>query len=423
MLRLQKTYRTGWDEMIRGYLETTTMHALMNVGLIDEMQKQPSVDIDEFAAHANLEPAVLQPLCEAFYCLGMFERSGARYSLSEKGRNIVEVMRGWLEVCYGYSEVFHSLEPLLRKEKVYSKRSLLAVGLREAHRWDRWCESRPLLPLVPFKVRRPSRLLLDDYDVPFAYIIGGKCRQPAVPDQRHQLGCQGHLQFLQSCQKSASHRSPSIFHLVFFASSAARSSSATRASMSSISMALAPCVSTRSAARSFVDGWVCWSTMTLSTVETAALADCCNRAVPCPNASRRAFRKTLSNSGSCCHRYKVRGVILTARAACSTFVVVRSARIASCCFGLNSVTFPDILRHPRRVHRQFFPMVDLFQKGLYFQALRRDSCDDHAARVKKDNDYDDFPYQRNERNSCVFEPRRGRRRNRNYFVRFVDSES
>src|ERR1039457_6787628 len=202
-------------------------------------------------------------------------------------------------------------------------------------------------------------------------------------------------------------------HRVFFDSSAARSSSATRASMSSISMALAPCVSTRSAARSFVDGWVCWSTMTLSTVETAALADCCNRAVPCPNASRRPFRKTLSNSGSCCHRYKVRGVILTARAACSTFVVVRSARIASCCFGLNSVTFHDILRHTRRVHREFFPMVDLFQKGLYFQALRRDSCDDHAARGKKDNDYDDFHYQRNERNSCVFEPRRGRRRNRN----------
>src|ERR1022692_2293473 len=43
-------------------------------------------------------------------------------------------------------------------------------------------------------------------------------------------------------------------HRVFFDSSAARASSATRASISSISMALAPCVSTRSAARSFVDG-------------------------------------------------------------------------------------------------------------------------------------------------------------------------
>ena len=121
MLRLQKTYRTGWDEMIRGYLETTTMQALLNVGLIDEMQRNASVDIDAFAARENLEPAVLLPLCEAFYCLGMFERNGGGYRLSEKGRDIAEVMRGWLEVCYGYGEVFHSLEPLLRKEQVYGK--------------------------------------------------------------------------------------------------------------------------------------------------------------------------------------------------------------------------------------------------------------------------------------------------------------
>ncbi|MGA2590833.1 MAG: class I SAM-dependent methyltransferase [Bryobacteraceae bacterium] len=121
MLRLQKTYRTGWDEMVRGYLETTTMHALLNVGLIDEMQKQPSVNIEEFAARANLEMHVLQPLCEAFYCLGMFDRNGSGYALSEKGRSVVEVMRGWLEICYGYDEVFHSLEGLLRKQKVYGR--------------------------------------------------------------------------------------------------------------------------------------------------------------------------------------------------------------------------------------------------------------------------------------------------------------
>lgn len=121
MLRLQKTYKTGWDEMIRGYFETTTMHALLNVGLIDEMLKKPSVDLNEFAAAANLEIHVLQPLCEAFYCVGMFDRHGSAYTLSEKGRSTVEVMRGWLDVCYGYSEVFHSLEALLRKEKVYGR--------------------------------------------------------------------------------------------------------------------------------------------------------------------------------------------------------------------------------------------------------------------------------------------------------------
>ena len=64
---------------------------------------------------------MLLPLCEAFYCLGMFEKNGAGYALSEKGRDIVEVMRGWLEVCYGYDEVFHSLGALLRKDQVYGR--------------------------------------------------------------------------------------------------------------------------------------------------------------------------------------------------------------------------------------------------------------------------------------------------------------
>ncbi|HVN05877.1 MAG TPA: class I SAM-dependent methyltransferase [Bryobacteraceae bacterium] len=121
MLRLQKTYRTGWEEMIRGYMETSIMHALLNVGLIDEMQKHLAVEVNAFAAQAKLEAAVLAPLCEASYCLGIFDKNGDGYTLSEKGRSIVEVMRGWLEVCYGYDEVFHSLEPLLRKEKIYGK--------------------------------------------------------------------------------------------------------------------------------------------------------------------------------------------------------------------------------------------------------------------------------------------------------------
>jgi len=63
--------------------------------------------------------------------------------------------------------------------------------------------------------------------------------------------------------------------------------------MSSISMALAPCVSTRSAAQSRVDAGVCWSTMIFSTEETAAFDACCNRAAPCPNAERRALRKAF----------------------------------------------------------------------------------------------------------------------------------
>src|ERR1039457_1939038 len=86
-----------------------------------------------------------------------------------------------------------------------STTSWRGVGLPESHRWDRWCGALALLPLVPLKVRRPGRLLLDDHDVPFAHVIGGKCRQPAVAEHGDLLGCQDRLQPFESCQERAPH--------------------------------------------------------------------------------------------------------------------------------------------------------------------------------------------------------------------------
>src|SRR5579863_9105685 len=75
-----------------------------------------------------------------------------------------------------------------------------------------------------------------------------------------------------------------------FDDSAPCSSAVTRASMSSISIDLAACVSTLSAALTRVDAGVLRSTITFSNVETAALAACCKRATDCPKAAQRAWR-------------------------------------------------------------------------------------------------------------------------------------
>jgi hypothetical protein len=59
----------------------------------------------------------------------------------------------------------------------------------------------------------------------------------------------------------------------------ALSTSVTRASRSSISIAFAEWFNTLSAALTFVDGGVAGSTIAFSSVETAALEACCNRAM------------------------------------------------------------------------------------------------------------------------------------------------
>jgi SAM-dependent methyltransferase len=122
LLKVGKSYRAGWEELFRGYFSTHACHALINVGLIDRMLADGDVDIKSFAESAKLDLAILGPLCEALYSDRLMERSGTdRYRLSDRGRLAIEVLKGWLEVSYGYSEVFSSLEGMMRGTKVYGR--------------------------------------------------------------------------------------------------------------------------------------------------------------------------------------------------------------------------------------------------------------------------------------------------------------
>ncbi|HUJ20803.1 MAG TPA: methyltransferase domain-containing protein [Bryobacteraceae bacterium] len=141
MMKLRHAYRFAWENMFEGYLATTSMHALLNIGLIDELQEKGTVDIDSFAAAHGLDINVLRPLCEAFHSIGLFRKDGAsRYSLEPKCQSVPEVMHGWLELSWGYNEIFHSLEALLKKEKTYSKdfyrrSDFVARGSGEMENW------------------------------------------------------------------------------------------------------------------------------------------------------------------------------------------------------------------------------------------------------------------------------------------------
>ncbi len=121
MLRLGRAYRLGWNEMIRGSFATRTMHALFNVGLIDEFRAKGWVDIQTFASSRQLDAGVLAALCDALYEIRILKKDGSKYALDGKGALLVDEMRGWFEVSYGYDEIFSSLEPMLRGQKVYGK--------------------------------------------------------------------------------------------------------------------------------------------------------------------------------------------------------------------------------------------------------------------------------------------------------------
>ncbi|MEO8662082.1 MAG: methyltransferase domain-containing protein [Bryobacteraceae bacterium] len=140
MVKLGRAYKTGWDEMIRGYVATQAVHAILSVGLLDELQKKESVDIPEFARERKLELPILLPVCEALYSMGILDRSGHHYKLADRSASTIEVLRGWLEISFGYAEVFNDLEKMIKGERVYAKdfyrkSDWVATGSGEMEHW------------------------------------------------------------------------------------------------------------------------------------------------------------------------------------------------------------------------------------------------------------------------------------------------
>lgn len=119
MLQLLRAYRVGWQGIISGYYTTRTMQALFNVGFFDEMQRAGRVDAAAFADQHDLDPYILERLAESLYALRILDKAGSAYVLDDKGKVLVDVAHGWFDSAYGYEDLFHALEGMLRKEQQY----------------------------------------------------------------------------------------------------------------------------------------------------------------------------------------------------------------------------------------------------------------------------------------------------------------
>lgn len=140
MLKLGRAYKAGWDDMIKGYVATSLIHALLSVGLLDKLMTEDSVDIEEFAKERSLDLHVVRAVCEALYSMAILDRSGTRFLLTNKAGGTLEVLRGWMELSFGYAEVFHLLDKMMTGEKVYSRdfyrnSAYVATGSGEMEQW------------------------------------------------------------------------------------------------------------------------------------------------------------------------------------------------------------------------------------------------------------------------------------------------
>ena len=106
-------------ETIRGYMTTRSLIALLNIGFIDELRSQHTVRLTDFATRHNLDPRVLQSLCDYLYSLKFLQRDGDMYSLDTSGELVADQLSGGFYTMYAYEELFYHLESLIRKEKSY----------------------------------------------------------------------------------------------------------------------------------------------------------------------------------------------------------------------------------------------------------------------------------------------------------------
>ena len=121
MLNLNRARKSGWVGIIRGLFLTRTTCALMNIGFFDEIQRKEKVNPRQFADEGDLDPGILDALCDYMRLMGVFRKEGESFLLDKKGHFFVSYLLGWFDLVHGYEEVFHNLEALLKKERTYGK--------------------------------------------------------------------------------------------------------------------------------------------------------------------------------------------------------------------------------------------------------------------------------------------------------------
>ncbi len=140
LLKLRRAQQLAWPGIMNGFYTTRFVQALFNIGFFDELQEKGKVDVESFAARHDLDARILRSVCDALFALSILDRDGVVYTAAPKGQLILDVARGWFDAAYGYEEVFHNLEGLLRKEVTYGagltrKADFVAKGSGEIEAW------------------------------------------------------------------------------------------------------------------------------------------------------------------------------------------------------------------------------------------------------------------------------------------------
>lgn len=130
-VRAMKSARTP----LRGYVTTNCFWALLDVGLMDRLEQQGTIDIKRFCEERDFDPMIMEEVCLYLSRLGYLVLDGHRVALTRKGRRFWSNTQGVFSIFFAYEEFFGSLRRLLRKEvdlsDIERRHQFVARGFRE----------------------------------------------------------------------------------------------------------------------------------------------------------------------------------------------------------------------------------------------------------------------------------------------------
>jgi len=122
-----KTFKAA-RKPIRGYMQTQALFALMETGLIEELENSSKVDLEYFARRRGLDGDILNYLCRYLTRSGFLVTEEKHVALSNKGRVFLSRTRGVFQIFLAYKPYFDHLTPLALGE----------VKLDDLERRDEW---------------------------------------------------------------------------------------------------------------------------------------------------------------------------------------------------------------------------------------------------------------------------------------------
>lgn len=127
-------------EHVRGYIVSSCLVSLLNIGFFDELSRYNYININGFSKKHDIGLQTIKALCKYLYAIGILRRKKGNYCLSAKGQILIYDAIGPFNFISAYSPIFQNLEAMLRKEKKYGKdiirrSEFVAKASAETERW------------------------------------------------------------------------------------------------------------------------------------------------------------------------------------------------------------------------------------------------------------------------------------------------